>query len=126
LTLSRIDGNDYIFSHPADEKAVIADADQINFHWSGTAYLPWKNFLSIWGTIPKHSNKDSIITLKLLLHDLGFDDVEINAEYDDWTRQAIEEIQAKYGIPVDGFVGPLTKMILYQEKNSYEMPRLVN
>jgi general secretion pathway protein A len=95
-------------------------------YWSGVAYLPWKNFLSIWGTIPKRSNKDSIITLKLLLHDLGFSDVEINDEYDIWTRQAIQDVQAKYGIPVDGFVGPLTKMILYQEKQTFEMPSLIN
>ncbi|MCP4629360.1 MAG: AAA family ATPase [bacterium] len=126
LTLSKIEEENYIFGNPADEKVVISDADQINLYWSGTAYLPWKNFLSIWGTIPKHSNKDSIITLKLLLHDLGYNEVEINEEYDDWTRRAVEEVQAKYGIPVDGFVGPLTKMILYQEKESFEIPRLAN
>ena len=126
LTLSKIEEENYIFGNPADEKVVISDADQINLYWSGTAYLPWKNFLSIWGTIPKHSNKDSIITLKLLLHDLGYNEVNINEEYDDWTRRAVEEVQAKYGIPVDGFVGPLTKMILYQEKESFEIPRLAN
>ena len=54
----------------------------------------------------------------------GFGNVEMNEEYDSWTRHAIEEIQAKYGIPVDGFVGPLTKIILYREKNSFEMPYL--
>jgi general secretion pathway protein A len=126
LTLSRIEGGNYMFGNPNEDKVVVSDADQINLYWSGIAYLPWKNFLSIWGTIPKHSNKDSIITLKLLLHELGFGDVEINDEYDDWTRRAIEEVQAKYGIPVDGFVGPLTKMILYQEKESFEIPRLTN
>ena len=126
LTLSRIEGGDYIFGGPNSENMVLSDADQVNLYWSGTAYLPWKNFLSIWGTIPKSSNKDSIITLKLLLHDLGYDDVEINDEYDGWTRRAIEEVQAKYGITVDGFVGPLTKMILYQEKESFEIPRLTN
>ncbi|MBW2337311.1 MAG: hypothetical protein JRF47_11240, partial [Deltaproteobacteria bacterium] len=45
-------------------------------------------------------------------------------EYDSWTRNIIKEIQAKYGIPVDGFVGPLTKIILYREKKSFEMPYL--
>ncbi len=124
LTLSKIKGRNFIFGRPDENKVVESDAEQINLYWSGIAYLPWKNFLSIWGTIPKSSNKDSIITLKLLLYELGFSDVEINDEYDDWTRRAIEEVQAKYGIPVDGFVGPLTKMILYQEKQSFEMPRL--
>ncbi len=83
-----------------------------------------KNFLSIWGIIPKHSYKDSIITLKLLLYDIGFTDFEINADYDDVTQMAIEKIQAKYGVPVDGFVGPLTKIILYREKKSFDMPQL--
>jgi general secretion pathway protein A len=100
------------------------DTNEINFFWSGVAYLPWKNFLSIWGTIPMRSSKDSIIILKLLLHEIGFGNVEMNEEYDSWTRNTIEEIQAKYGIPVDGFVGPLTKIILYREKNSFEMPYL--
>ncbi len=126
LTLSRIEGENYVFGSPVESLPVVADADQVNLYWSGVAYLPWKNFLSIWGTIPKRSNKDSIITLKLLLHDLGFSDVEINDEYDRWTRRAIQEVQAKYGIPVDGFVGPLTKMILYQEKQTFEMPSLIN
>jgi general secretion pathway protein A len=60
------------------------------------------------------------------LHELGFNDVRINSEYDNWTRRAVEKIQGKYGIPVDGFVGPLTKMILYQEKSTFEMPHLTN
>jgi general secretion pathway protein A len=126
LTLSKIEGGHYLFGNPAEKKVVVSDAEQINLYWSGIAYLPWKNYLSIWGTIPRRSNKDSIITLELLLHELGFSDVEINDEYDSWTRHAIEEVQAKYGIPVDGFVGPLTKMILYQEKESFNMPRLTN
>ena len=126
LTLSKIEGHNFIFGDPDENKVVVSDADQINLYWSGIAYLPWKNFLSIWGTIPKQTNKDSIITLKLLLHELGFSDVEINDEYDNWTRLAIKAVQAKYGIPVDGFVGPLTKMILYQEKESFEIPRLTD
>ena len=126
LTLSKIEGDNFVFGNPAEKNVVLSGADQIKLYWSGIAYLPWKNFLSIWGIIPKHSNKDSIITLKLLLHELGFSEVEINESYDDATRRAIEEIQAKYGIPVDGFVGPLTKMILYQEKESFNVPLLSN
>ena len=126
LTLSKIDDKNLIFGRPDENTVVVSDAEQINIYWSGIAYLPWKNFLSIWGTIPNHTNKDSIITLKILLHELGFSDIEINDEYDSWTRRAIEELQAKYGVPVDGFVGPLTKMILYQEKGSFDMPLLTN
>ena len=124
LTLSKIDGNKLYLDSAVQSRMVETDINEINFTWSGIAYLPWKNFLSIWGTIPSRSSKDSIITLKLLLHELGFGNVELNDEYDTWTRNAIEKVQAKYGIPVDGFVGPLTKIILYREKDTFEMPSL--
>ena len=61
----------------------------------------------------------------MLLHELGYGGMALNDEYDEPTRLAIEEIQAKYGVPVDGFVGPLTKIILYQEKKAFEMPHLI-
>ena len=125
LTLSKIDGNQIELGGTGDDLQVVTDLKELEFYWSGVAYIPWKNFLSIWGTIPKHAYKDSIITLKLLLHDLGFTDFEINADYDDLTQTAIEKIQAKYDVPVDGFVGPITKIILYREKKSFDMPQLV-
>jgi general secretion pathway protein A len=124
LTLSKIDGDKLYLGSAVDNRMIETDINEINFTWSGIAYLPWKNFLSIWGTIPTRSSKDSIITLKLLLHDLGFGHVEMDDTYDTWTRRAVEEVQAKYGIPVDGFVGPLTKIILYREKKTFEMPYL--
>ena len=125
LTLSKIEGERVELGGAGVDMLVVTDIDEINFYWSGLAYIPWRNYLSIWGTIPKQSYKDSIITLKLLLHDLGFTNFEINASYDDLTQEAIEMVQAKYGVPVDGFVGPLTKIILYREKKSFEMPRLI-
>jgi len=124
LTLSKIEGDKLYLSIAAENRMIETDINEINYSWSGIAYLPWKNFLSIWGTIPLRSSQDSIITLKLLLQELGYGNVELNDEYDAWTRNAIEEVQAKYGIPVDGFVGPLTKIILYREKNTFEMPYL--
>jgi general secretion pathway protein A len=59
-----------------------------------------------------------------LLQELGFENVSIDDQYDGLTRHVVETMQAKYGIPVDGYVGPLTKIILYKEKDSLEMPQL--
>jgi len=124
LTLSRIEGEKIFLQGKDQTELIVTHLEELEFYWSGVAYLPWKNFHSIWGTIPVQSSKDSVITLKLLLHDLGFDDVAIDDQYDGQAQHAIETIQEKYGIPVDGFVGPLTKIILYREKNSFEMPQL--
>lgn len=125
LTLSKIEGNHVELGGAGENSLVVTDLNEIEFYWTGVAYIPWKNFLSILGTIPTHSYKDSVITLKLLLQDIGFTNFEINADYDDATEAAIEKIQAKYGVPVDGFVGPLTKIILYREKKSFEMPQVI-
>jgi len=126
LTLSAITDDKIQLKGARNNLVIETSTDEIQFFWSGIAYIPWKNFLSIWGTIPLHAYRDSIITLKLLLQDLGYKDIAITDEYDDRTRQIVEEIQAKYGIPVDGFVGPLTKIILYREKKSLEMPHLMH
>ena len=124
LTLSETDGDKVRFDVPEENKEIETNEDEINLFWSGVAYLPWKNFLSIAGTLPTRTNEDSIITLKLLLYELGYQNVELNSDYDIRTRNAIEEIQTRYGILADGFVGPLTKIILYKSKASFEMPRL--
>jgi general secretion pathway protein A len=58
----------------------------------------------------------------MLLQDIGFADIEITPYYDEKTREAVRAVQEKHGIRVDGVVGPLTKMILYQEKKALKLP----
>ncbi len=93
-------------------------------YWLGVAYIPWKNFLSLKGTIPLDSPKDSIITLKMLLRDIGFNTVAISPFYDENTRQAVKNVQGKYGIHMDGVVGSTTKIALYNEKNFKGIPHI--
>ena len=125
LTLSEINDTNIKLGGAGEHIVISSDPDEMPFYWSGVAYIPWKNFLAISGIIPKNSGGEAVITLKLLLRDIGYNDLELNAEYDPATQQAIEDVQAKYGIAVDGYVGPLTKMILYQEKRTFEIPGVV-
>jgi len=99
-------------------------AAELEAHWSGVAFIPWRNFLSLKGTIPLDSPNESIITLKMLLRDIGFKDVEISPFYDDNTQQAVKKIQRKYGLHVDGAVGSTTKIALYNEKYFSELPHI--
>lgn len=94
--------------------------------WSGVAYILWKNFLSIEGTIPVNAPADSIVALKMLLREIGHKNLPFSREYDSATQDAIEQIQARYGLPVDGIVGALTKIVLYREGKSFEIPRLTH
>ena len=104
---------------------LIAAAGEVQQSWSGVAYIPWKNFLSIEGTIPGSAPPDSVVALKMLLRDLGHRNLPLSREFDSATQKTIEQIQGKYGLPVDGVVGPLTKIVLYREGKSFEVPRLI-
>ena len=110
-------GRDPISPIPADER-------DLALYWSGTAYIPWLNFYGITGTVHRKSPEESIAAVKMLLKDIGFEDVDLKAEYDAAAEEAVRNIQEKHGIPVDGLVGSMTKIVLYNETGSFDMPHL--
>jgi len=123
LTLCKINNEKFLLRGGAHNFLAV-DVGLLQKYWSGPAFIPWKNFLDIAGTIPRNAPGDSVITIKMLLRDIGFHKIEINSFYDDQTREAIRVIQKKYGLQDDGIVGSSTKIALYREKQSFPMPRL--
>ncbi|MFO7716500.1 AAA family ATPase [Desulfosarcina sp.] len=93
--------------------------------WNGAAYILWKNYFNYTGIIPISSPGEVILSLKVHLKTLGYSIQEMTAAYDTHTRLAIEAIQARNGLDVDGMVGPLTKIALYNEDQSLNVPRLM-
>jgi len=126
FTLIKIDTQKVTLRGGNQDISIELSPVEFESYWSGEAYVPWKNFLSLTGTIPIDCPKDSIITLKMLLRDIGFKEVEINPFYDDKTRQAVKEIQKKYGLYIDGTVGSTTKIALYNEKKVFKQPHIVS
>ncbi len=124
LTLTNIDSKRIALKSDEQDQVIEVHPDELASYWSGVAYILWKNFLSLSGTIPLNATTDSIITLKLLLRDIGFKEIEITPFYDSRTRQAIEAIQKKHAIRVDGIVGSTTKIVLYNEKKFLEIPHI--
>ena len=126
LTLIKIEGEKVTLRSEVGDNAIKVEQNVLASYWSGVAYIPWKNFLSLTGTIPLNSSKDTIITLKILMHDIGFNNIEINPFYDESTQHAVKEIQKKHGIQVDGVVGSTTKIVLYNEKNDFKIPHITD
>jgi general secretion pathway protein A len=126
LTLIKIEGEKVTLRSEVGDNAIEVEQNILASHWSGLAYIPWKNFLSLTGTIPLNSSKNTIITLKILMYDIGFNNIEINPFYDESTQHAVKEIQKKHGIQVDGVVGSMTKIVLYNEKNDFKIPHITD
>ena len=124
LVLFKIEGEKLSLKNTSNSDVIISSPHELRTHWSGAAYIPWKNYFALTGTIPRDAKGESIITLKLLLKDLGFSHIELSPEYDEETRIAITKIQAGYHLPVDGVVGPMTKIVLYNQKKSLKIPHL--
>ena len=124
LTLIKIEGEKIIFGGEREDEIIETEQAELRSLWSGVAYVPWKNFLNYTGNIPLNSPRDSIIALKMLIHDLGFSHIVINPFYDAQTKDVIKKIQEKHGLAPDGIVGPLTKIVLYNEKKSLKIPHI--
>jgi general secretion pathway protein A len=126
ISLIKIDDQKVTLRGGKQDVSIELSPAELESYWSGKAYVPWKNFLSLKGTIPIDCPQNSITTLKMFLRGIGFKEVEINPFYDDKTRQAVKEIQKKYGLYVDGTVGSTTKIALYNEKKDFKRPYIVS
>ena len=111
----------------ADEHNQLVSVDRDIFlqHWSGEAYISWRNFNSLEGVVTKRSKGNEIVSLKKLLQQIGYDHISLTEDYDEETIKIIKDIQEKYGFHIDGKVGPYTKIALYNESREFIKPSLV-
>ena len=116
----------------ADDELRLSDGDDtfpvapasLTGLWNGVAHIFWKNYFNYTGVIPISSPGEVILSLKVNLKAMGFPIQEMTAAYDTTTRLAVETIQARNGLAVDGMVGPMTKIALYNENPLLNGPRL--
>ncbi len=116
----------------ADDEIRLSDGDadfsmpsaSLSGLWNGVAHIFWKNYYNYTGVIPISSPGEVVLSLKVHLKTLGYQIEAMTPAYDTTTRLAVEMIQARNGLDVDGMVGPLTKIVLYNEDQSLNGPRL--
>jgi len=125
LTVCKIKDGMVTLCSGEQEIRLEVEAAELFKYWTGIAYVPWRNFVNISGTVPENTDEDSVIALKTFLVEIGFAGLDDTPYYDEQTRQAIVSIQKKYGIHVDGVVGSSTKIVLYNEKKSLPIPRIL-
>jgi general secretion pathway protein A len=124
LNIHRIDNNNITLSKATVNEIIVLPTELLKPYCPGAVYIPWKNFFAYKGTIPLTAPQDSVIKLKMHLQDIGFNRIEINPVFDDYAKQAVKQVQKKNGLRPDGIVGPLTKIVLYNEKKSLNIPHI--
>ncbi len=116
--------NEYVLFSENDNKQYTVDPQDLQPFLTGDMYIAWKDNFGYDKIVSESSSEDSIVSLKLLLNSMGFDDVDMTPVYDDSVKDAVKMIQNKYGLNEDGLVGPLTKIMLYNEKQQDYVPYL--
>jgi len=119
-------GDGSISLHKDEGTLIVVPVSTMEKYWSGTAYLIWKNFFNYSGVIPINATRDSILTLKIHLRKIGFDNVAISPFYDETALDAVKTIQEKNRLKVDGIVGPITMIALYNEDDTLNIPHISN
>lgn len=126
VTLSDIKTNRMIFRTGTGADVIESDVEVLRAYCSRIAYIVWKDFYNLTGERPYRLFADSIITLKMLLLDSGFNQVEISPVYDKVTENVIRKIQGEHGLDVDGIIGPFTKIVLYNQIQSLNIPHITS
>ncbi|MFW6011435.1 MAG: peptidoglycan-binding protein, partial [Desulfosalsimonas sp.] len=114
LAALSVESQKIAFHDPKRGETVQIPIESAGACWNGDAYVLWENPKEITGVIGKDADADSIAGLQMLLKAAGKSYVTINGTYDEKTRSAIKQIQAGQGLPVDGYGGAATKIVLYK------------
>ncbi|MFZ0614663.1 MAG: AAA family ATPase [Desulfobacterales bacterium] len=88
------------------------------------AYVFWKDFMSSAGLPSNRPPHDAVASLKTLLNESGYPQPANGPSTDAQAQAAVERIQLKYGLVPDGIVGPLTKIVLFNENPRLEIPHI--
>jgi len=126
LALVHIKDNKAILQSGDKADQIETSIDELTSDQIKTAYIPWKNHRNLQGSIPKDAPDDSLLAFKMLLRNIGFQNIPLNTVYDPQTTDTVKMIQSKHGMKVDGVVGVLTKIILYNEAKMFAIPHLKN
>jgi len=97
---------------------------EIEKHWSGRAFLLWKDPLNLLTSLSLGSKGGSINQLQDLFREVGLYKNPSTGIVDRPTLLAIKEFQFSRGITQDGIVGDQTLMLLYGSIDRFEVPRL--
>ena len=97
--------------------------DELATLWSGQGYIPWRNYEEIRDIATPETTGAQVTRLQRLLATAGVYQGRPTGVFDQGTISAVEQLQKRRGVPVDGKIGEHTLLLLYQT-GTFNVPRL--
>jgi hypothetical protein len=123
VTLTALGGGRAILA--LDGSAVAVDSAVLERHWFGQAHLLWRDFESLGATLKPNASGASVNRIQKLLERMGLYRGPTSGVYDPATVDAVTAFQRSRLLLADGWVGPLTRIVLYAAVGGYPRPTLV-
>jgi hypothetical protein len=117
------DGNAVLAGVRADEPLRVP-VEEVEQHWGGAAWLAWRDFEELPEIIRPPASGDPVTWLQGALRRMGFFDGAPTGEFDLPTIAGVRALQESLQVEVDGTVGRVTKIRLYESLDQYQVPRL--
>jgi general secretion pathway protein A len=92
--------------------------------WFGHGYILWKNSMNLPYLLNPGMTGPGVAGVQRLLQETGVFGGEVDGTFDEETVSAVTAFQRRRGIAQDGRVGPQTLLLLYQEAQDEQTPRL--
>jgi hypothetical protein len=99
---------------------------QVEEHWDGEAWVAWRDFEELPEVLRPPLRGAPVAWLQQALGRMGFYDGAPTGDFDAATIAGVRALQASLQVEVDGTVGRVTKMRLYETLGLYEIPRLTH
>jgi general secretion pathway protein A len=124
VLLSGIEDEDAVLGGIDAQRSIRVALSQVEAHWSGEAWLCWRDFEELPEILRPPLQGAPVTWLQETLGNLGFYDGGPTGQFDAETIAGVRALQESLEVEVDGTVGRVTKMRLYQELGRYDVPRL--
>jgi general secretion pathway protein A len=123
LALTGVEQGKFLIAPALAGRNSLSSAELESF-WSGSAYLPWKNFHNIPPMVVPGTKGTEAARLQQLLQDARFYKGGVTGILDRETVAAVREFQTAHGIATDGKAGALTLLLLYRAGGKFPIPGL--
>jgi general secretion pathway protein A len=121
LLLAQLDDDTVLLEGLGDELLRVPVTELARF-WSGEALVAWRDHAALPPLLGPGDAGPPVRWLQESLAQLGFFAGELNGQFGAPTEEAVRAFQSEESLAVDGRVGPLTKIRLYERLPGYRAP----